>query len=115
MTIQLTLKQLRYLCTLAKTCHFGEAAEKCHVSQSTLSAAITELEEHLAATETADMVEQFPNGLFRIRFLHGRKQCGRFVLSNDAPDRENPLRLIGLEVELHVFFADRTHQHGHIL
>ena len=50
MTIQLTLKQLRYLCTLAKTCHFGEAAEKCHVSQSTLSAAITELEEHLGLT-----------------------------------------------------------------
>jgi LysR family hydrogen peroxide-inducible transcriptional activator len=42
-----TLKQLKYLCTLAKSRHFGNAAKTCHVSQSTLSAGIHELEENL--------------------------------------------------------------------
>jgi len=42
-----TLKQLRYLCALAKTRHFGNAAKACHVSQSTLSAGIHELETNL--------------------------------------------------------------------
>lgn len=42
-----TLKQLKYLCTLGRTRHFGKAAEHCHVSQSTLSAGIQELEQNL--------------------------------------------------------------------
>lgn len=47
MTAQPTLKQLKYLCAIAKARHFGQAAKDCHVSQSTLSTAIHELEEHL--------------------------------------------------------------------
>lgn len=43
----MTLTELRYLVTLARTHHFGRAAEACHVSQPTLSAAIRKLEEHL--------------------------------------------------------------------
>lgn len=39
-----TLKQLRYLVTLHRVGHFGKAAEACHVTQSTLSAGIQELE-----------------------------------------------------------------------
>lgn len=42
-----TLKQLRYLCAVAEHLHFGKAAEACFVSQSTLSAGISELEEIL--------------------------------------------------------------------
>jgi len=42
-----SLKQLKYLCAVAKTRHFGQAATACHVSQSTLSAAISEIEENL--------------------------------------------------------------------
>lgn len=42
-----TLKQLKYLCAVAEHCHFGKAAEACFVSQSTLSAAISELEDNL--------------------------------------------------------------------
>lgn len=49
MTAQPTLKQLKYLCAIAKAQHFGQAAKDCHVSQSTLSTAIHELEEHLGA------------------------------------------------------------------
>lgn len=44
-----TLKQLRYLVALAKTLHFGKAADDCHVTQSTLSAGIQELESLLGA------------------------------------------------------------------
>jgi Transcriptional regulator len=39
-----TLRQLRYLVAVAEKGHFGRAAEECHVSQSTLSAGIQELE-----------------------------------------------------------------------
>jgi len=45
-----TLKQLRYLCAVADHQHFGQAAAACHVSQSTLSAGILELEESLAVS-----------------------------------------------------------------
>lgn len=44
-----TLKQLRYLVTLHKYNHFGKAAEACHVTQSTLSAGLQELENLLGA------------------------------------------------------------------
>ncbi|MEZ5931973.1 MAG: LysR substrate-binding domain-containing protein [Alphaproteobacteria bacterium] len=42
-----TLKQFRYLVTLAHTLHFRKAAEQCHVSQPTLSGQLKELEERL--------------------------------------------------------------------
>ncbi len=45
-----TLRQLRYLAAVVDRCHFGQAAEDCLVSQSTLSAAILELEDLLGAT-----------------------------------------------------------------
>lgn len=44
-----TLKQLRYLVALHRTNHFGKAAEACHVTQSTLSAGLQELESLLGA------------------------------------------------------------------
>lgn len=40
-----SLKQLYYLVTLYETRHFGDAADKCFVSQSTLSKGIQNLEE----------------------------------------------------------------------
>jgi len=45
-----TLRQLRFLVALAERRHFGQAAEACLVSQSTLSAAIQELEAGLGVT-----------------------------------------------------------------
>ncbi len=44
-----TLRQLRHLAALAEHRHFGKAAAACHVTQSTLSASIKELEETLQA------------------------------------------------------------------
>lgn len=46
----MTLTDLRYLVALARERHFGRAAEKCHVSQPTLSVAIKKLEEQLGVT-----------------------------------------------------------------
>lgn len=45
-----TLKQLRYLLALREHGHFGRAAEACHVTQSTLSAGIAELESLLGTS-----------------------------------------------------------------
>jgi len=42
-----SLKQLRYLCAVAEHRHFSKAAEACHVTQSTLSAGVQELESQL--------------------------------------------------------------------
>jgi LysR family hydrogen peroxide-inducible transcriptional activator len=50
MARQPTLKQMKYLCAVAQHQHFGRAAEASHVSQSTLSAGIQELEETLSAS-----------------------------------------------------------------
>lgn len=45
-----TLRQLHYLTTLVEVNHFGQAAEKCFVTQSTLSAGIQDLESTLGAS-----------------------------------------------------------------
>jgi DNA-binding transcriptional LysR family regulator len=45
----MVLRQLEYLVALAREKHFGRAADACHVSQPTLSAAIRLLEEDLGA------------------------------------------------------------------
>lgn len=46
----MTLTDLRYIVALAQERHFGRAAEKCHVSQPTLSVAVKKLEEQLGVT-----------------------------------------------------------------
>ena len=42
-----SIKQLKYLCAVAEHRHFSKAAAACHVTQSTLRAAIQELESQL--------------------------------------------------------------------
>ena len=45
----MTLTELKYIVALARERHFGRAAEKCFVSQPTLSVAVKKLEEELGA------------------------------------------------------------------
>jgi len=53
----ITLRQLRYLSSLARLKHFGRAAEDCAVTQPALSMQIRELEREIGA----DLVERRPN------------------------------------------------------
>ncbi len=52
------LKDLRYLVTVADTGHFGQAAQRCFVSQPTLSAQLKKLEEYLGVK----LIERQPRG-----------------------------------------------------
>jgi len=55
----MNLRDLQYLVALAETRHFGRAAERCHVSQPTLSAQVRKLEEFLGVK----LVERHPRRL----------------------------------------------------
>ncbi len=46
----MNLRDLEYLVALAETRHFGRAAERCHVSQPTLSAQLRKLEDFLGVS-----------------------------------------------------------------
>jgi len=52
----MNLRDLEYLVALAETRHFGRAAERCHVSQPTLSTQLRKLEEYLGVA----LVERQP-------------------------------------------------------
>jgi LysR family hydrogen peroxide-inducible transcriptional activator len=61
-----TLKQLHYLVALREHGHFGKAAENCHVTQSTLSSGIREIESLIGVTlveRTRRVVRFTPLGL----------------------------------------------------
>ena len=55
----MTLTELGYVVALAQEQHFGRAAERCHVSQPTLSIAVKKLEEELEVT----LFERCKNGV----------------------------------------------------
>jgi LysR family transcriptional regulator, hydrogen peroxide-inducible genes activator len=55
----ITLRQLRYLVSLARQRHFGRAAEDCAVSQPALSMQVRELEREIGV----GLVERRPNGI----------------------------------------------------
>jgi LysR family transcriptional regulator, hydrogen peroxide-inducible genes activator len=55
----MTLTELSYVVALAQEQHFGRAAERCHVSQPTLSIAVKKLEEELDVT----LFERGKNGV----------------------------------------------------
>ena len=55
----MNLRDLQYLVALAETRHFGRAAQRCNVSQPTLSAQVRKLEEFLGVT----LVERRPRRL----------------------------------------------------
>src|ERR1700734_3258600 len=55
----MNLKDLKYLVALADTGHFGRAAEKCFVSQPTLSAQLKKLEDYLGV----QLVERQPKNV----------------------------------------------------
>ena len=61
----MTLTELRYIVMLAKEQHFGRAAERCFVSQPTLSIAVKKLEDELGISlfeRTKSRVRPTPTG-----------------------------------------------------
>ena len=62
----MTLTELRYIVALHQTGHFGKAADRCHVSQPTLSIAIKKLEDELNVVlfeRSRNQVQATPLGL----------------------------------------------------
>ena len=57
--VDIKLKDLRYLVAVADTRHFGRAAEKCFVSQPTLSAQLKKLEDYLGV----QLIERQPKNV----------------------------------------------------
>jgi LysR family hydrogen peroxide-inducible transcriptional activator len=55
----MTITELSYIVALAQEQHFGRAAERCHVSQPTLSIAVKKLEQELGVT----LFERCKNGI----------------------------------------------------
>ena len=59
----MTLTELRYIVTLAQEQHFGRAAERCFVSQPTLSIAVKKLEDELKNSEQFINTYKYYNSL----------------------------------------------------
>ncbi len=90
----MTLTELRYIVTLAAEKHFGRAAERCYVSQPTLSVAVKKLEEelgvtlfersksHITVTDTGRrVVEQAQRVLDQVGVIKDIAQAGKDQLS----------------------------------
>lgn len=91
----MTLTELRYIVTLAREKHFGRAAERCHVSQPTLSVAVKKLEDELGialfersksrirVTETgARIVDQAQRVLDQVGLIRDMAQDGKNQLNS---------------------------------
>ena len=52
----MVLRQLEYLAALAREKHFGRAADACHVSQPTLSAADSPARKRISARRSSSAV-----------------------------------------------------------
>lgn len=91
----MTLTELRYVVTLAREKHFGRAAERCHVSQPTLSVAVKKLEDELGVplferskssirvTETGQrIIEQAQRVLDQVGVIRDMAQDGKNQLNS---------------------------------
>lgn len=102
----MTLTELRYIVTLAEERHFGRAADRCHVSQPTLSVAVKKLEDeldvvlfersknHINVTETGQqVVQQARRVLDQVMVIRDIATTGKNQLN--APLRVGAIYTIG--------------------
>ena len=75
-----TLRQLEFLCAVADQGSFSKAAETCHVTQPTLSAAIKEIEGLLGV----QLIEREARGASLTRAGEAAVQRARSILSDSA-------------------------------
>lgn len=71
----MTLTELRYIVTLAQEQHFGHAAERCHVSQPTLSVGVKKLEDELGVLISSAAKALCVSRLWVKASLPKRKRC----------------------------------------
>jgi len=72
----MNIRDLKYVLAVAETHHFGRAAERCYVSQPTLSGQIKKLEEELGVVifeRTKRSVEVTPIGAEIISLARNRR------------------------------------------
>lgn len=111
-----TLRQLRFLTAVVDSCHFGHAAEACSVTQSTLSAAIQELEDLLGVQlleRTKRSVTPTPIGLElaeRARAILGDVEDLTDAAAAAREPMSGPLRL-GMIPTIGPFLAQRILPH----
>ncbi len=102
----MTLTELRYIVTLAEEKHFGRAAERCYVSQPTLSVAVKKLEDelgitlfersksHITVTDTGRrVIDQAQRVLDQVGIIKDIAQTGKDQLS--TPLRVGAIYTIG--------------------
>ena len=90
----MTLTELRYLIALDHERHFGRAAERCFVSQPTLSVAVRKLEDELGVTlfeRNRNEVAPTPIGLRDLAQARVVLEEAR-VITQIAQDGKDPLR-----------------------
>lgn len=75
-----TLRQLEFLCAVADNGSFSKAAEACHVTQPTLSAAIKEIESHLGV----QLIEREARGASLTQAGEEAVERARSILSDAA-------------------------------
>ncbi|MFP8967944.1 hydrogen peroxide-inducible genes activator [Pokkaliibacter sp. CJK22405] len=80
----MTLTELKYIVTLAQEQHFGRAAERCFVSQPTLSVAVKKLEEELGVA----LFERTKNAVRTTSLGEGIVQQAQRVLEESERIRE---------------------------
>ena len=95
----MNLRDLRYLVALADERHFGKAAERCFVSQPTLSAQVRKLEEYLGVPlveRQPKRVAMTPTGekiVRRARLLLQEADAIVELARNDRDPLAGPLKL----------------------
>jgi LysR family transcriptional regulator, hydrogen peroxide-inducible genes activator len=95
----MNLRDLKYVLTVAETRHFGRAAERCFVSQPTLSGQVKKLEEELGVTlfeRTKRSVEVTPIGeaiLVHIRQIMEQADTIRQMAQSQQDPLSGPLRI----------------------
>lgn len=95
----MTLTELKYIVTLAQERHFGRAAEKCFVSQPTLSVAIKKLESELDVAifeRSKSSVSVTPLGeriVFQAQRVLEESRSIREIASSGKDQLSTPLKL----------------------